>query len=54
MRMLTDADVCWRMLVQVLDSFCYSGGFGISAALQGATSVDYVDSSAHAMLLDVC
>jgi len=37
--------------LQVLDSFCYSGGFGIAAALQGATSVDCVDSSAPALAL---
>jgi ribosomal protein L11 methylase PrmA len=35
----------------VLDSFCYSGGFGIAAALQGAAAVDCVDSSAPALAL---
>jgi 23S rRNA G2069 N7-methylase RlmK/C1962 C5-methylase RlmI len=35
----------------VLDTFCYSGGFGISAALQGASAVDCVDSSAPALAL---
>ena len=35
----------------VLDSFCYSAGFGISAALKGASAVDCVDSSAPALAL---
>lgn len=35
----------------VLDSFCYSGGFGIAAALQGAAAVDCIDSSAPALAL---
>ena len=33
----------------VLDSFCYSGGFSISAALNGAKSVTCVDSSVPAL-----
>lgn len=31
----------------VLDGFCNSGGFGLHAALNGAGSVTFVDSSAH-------
>jgi 23S rRNA (cytosine1962-C5)-methyltransferase len=37
--------------MHVLDTFCYSGGFGISALLQGASAVDCVDSSAPALAL---
>ena len=33
----------------VLDTYCYSGGFSINAALGGATSVTYVDSSQAAL-----
>jgi 23S rRNA G2069 N7-methylase RlmK/C1962 C5-methylase RlmI len=33
----------------VLDCYCYSGGFGISAALGGAASVTAVDSSAPSL-----
>ena len=43
------AKLCRGM--HVLDTFCYSGGFGISAALQGASAVDCVDSSAPALAL---
>ncbi len=35
----------------VLDCFCYSGGFALSAALGGARSVQAVDSSEHALAL---
>ncbi len=31
----------------VLDGFCNSGGFGLHAALNGASSVTFVDSSGH-------
>jgi 23S rRNA (cytosine1962-C5)-methyltransferase len=34
---------------KVLDTFCYSGGFSISAALGGAESVIAVDSSQPAL-----
>lgn len=33
----------------VLDTYCYSGGFGLSAALGGATSVTCIDSSQTAL-----
>jgi 23S rRNA (cytosine1962-C5)-methyltransferase len=35
----------------VLDAFCYSGGFALAAALGGARSVQAVDSSEHALAL---
>jgi len=35
----------------VLDAFCYSGGFGVSAKLAGASAVQCVDSSAQALSL---
>jgi len=35
----------------VLDAFCYSGGFALSAALGGARSVQALDSSEHALAL---
>ncbi|EKX55229.1 hypothetical protein GUITHDRAFT_131479 [Guillardia theta CCMP2712] len=35
----------------VLDTFCYSGGFSLHAALNGATRVDAVDSSDAALKL---
>ena len=36
--------------MDVLDTYCYSGGFSINAALGGANSVIAVDSSASALL----
>ena len=33
----------------VLDAFCNSGGFGMHAAIAGASSVDFVDSSENAI-----
>jgi 23S rRNA (cytosine1962-C5)-methyltransferase len=36
---------------RVLDAFCYTGGFGLQAANQGATSVECVDSSESAIRL---
>jgi 23S rRNA (cytosine1962-C5)-methyltransferase len=35
--------------MDVLDTYCYSGGFSINAALGGANSVIAVDSSASAL-----
>jgi 23S rRNA (cytosine1962-C5)-methyltransferase len=36
---------------QVLDAYCYSGGFGILAAVKGAAQVTLLDSSEHALTL---
>jgi len=36
---------------RVLDAYCYSGGFGIAAALAGATHVTGIDSSEAALAL---
>ncbi len=36
---------------RVLDAFCHTGGFGISAALAGATSVTWMDASRQALAL---
>ncbi len=33
----------------VLDAFCYTGGFGVAAAMQGARSVSFLDSSQSAL-----
>lgn len=35
----------------VLDAFCYSGGFGLNCLKEGATSVTFADSSADALEL---
>lgn len=36
---------------RVLDAYCYSGGFGIMAAVRGAAHVTGLDSSEHALAL---
>ncbi len=36
---------------RILDVFCYSGGFGISAAAAGASALTFIDSSSQAMEL---
>lgn len=41
----------WCKNKRVLDAFCYSGGFGISAARAGATQVVFADSSGPALAL---
>jgi 23S rRNA G2069 N7-methylase RlmK/C1962 C5-methylase RlmI len=37
------------LLMFLVDLFCYHGGFGLAAAVGGATSVVCVDSSAKAI-----
>lgn len=34
---------------RVLDAFCYAGGFGVAAAMGGATAVTFLDASATAL-----
>ncbi len=43
----------WAKGKKVLNTFCYSGGFSVYAALQGATKVTSVDSSEKAIKLAV-
>ncbi len=35
--------------VDVLDAFCYAGGFGVAAAVAGAASVTFMDASSDAL-----
>lgn len=37
--------------VDMLDAFCYAGGFGVIAALNGARSVTFADASASALTM---
>lgn len=37
--------------VDMLDAFCYAGGFGVIAALHGARSVTFADASASALAM---
>lgn len=37
--------------VDMLDAFCYAGGFGVMAALAGARSVTFLDASASALTM---
>ncbi len=39
----------WCAGRDVLDAFCYAGGFGVTAASRGARSVTYLDASARAL-----
>ena len=50
-RMARAAVGAWAAGREVLNCFCYTGGFGIVAALNGATRVTQVDCSAEALAL---